>query len=1363
MEVSEEQWQRMQTNRAAALQKRNASLRQWVPPKPNILARAQQPVFRCQTMSSRAQQPQQQVPAAASGKLSPSSGVMGELWLRDQLPRIGQTVRVVLEMCTPTKFKLLLSSNNGDQSSSFSQILLQHLSSMITSAKASEMGPWWPVYNLKDYDIVTDALKSMPGLLEYEPIPWPTRMVLERFLQAQPVDGCNIPVVEVEKLLERQLPDKLKESLLPFQWEGVRYALCRDGRCLLADEMGVGKTIQAIAIAACYREEWPLLVICPASLRLVWAEELERWLPFLSPLDVHLVFGRKNDPAKQMQMPKVVVVSYTMMKHLRRSMVSLKWGMLIVDESHNLRCTQKKLPCEETMAVLEVAQSVKRVVLLTGTPSLSRPFDIFHQVDCLRPGLLGKNKYEFASNYCGWQRNAPFQNFQNGRRLEELNILLRETVMVRRLKENVMAQLPPKRRQVICLQLSTVDVKEAWAASIVKDGAAQEELCKCGFTVKGACDCEDETSEDNDSDDEVNAPDKVQRRGKKPAGAEISGCTLGEQGIGVAKLRGFQEWLLNNPVFAAASDPTGPQESNCSTQSKMIIFAHHHKVLDGIQEFVQKNAVEFVRIDGTTSAQDRMKYVNRFQNEFKVKVAIIGVTAGGVGLNLSAAQSVIFVELPKSASEMLQAEDRAHRLGQKNSINIYIFCAKGTADDIRWQSLSRSLEQVSTMTNGAEQAIPGLEVFYCNSVINHASTPGPGAIETCLKFSDHDLNESVTSLKQNVATDANVDDVFLVSDTPMTFQNLSKTTPQMSETPACMVDSISTPEHLVVYNETSKTSYHMDGISSQPERLAFSVKENSTVDFPATSLMFEVSSNTGRIHLYLLYLDLPKPLGINFRPEDLENLRTGACEKGRSLPTWFVHSITHQDAAMSFWNQWSQLRPVIRKRLSGRPLLLPLSSELSCLKIQSQYTEGGLSKVRSIRRVTPSEEVGRAARPEGATWKKISFHKKSGLKESRTVQLWSVSGAPLCKFCQQPCKGISATRPECFDDLFCKSDCLADYLQRTSQRYLREELFELEQGVCVKCGLDCHNLVQHIQPLTLDDRTTYILQTAPQFDRHKCLLERLVRDPSEGNAWHADHIVPVADGGGECRLENMQTLCVVCHTNVTIEQNRQRRSELKRARQRLQMREGSLNLNDGEKRMQQELCDSSESDDDKELLEINVAGSAYSASSPNHNITNLRSTVLPVEDQGSLDEQPFDDEVLVKIKDKSSTYLASSSQTVVDLAYCLNGPILDAAEDQESLGAQVTDDKTAADHKGSSSCSGLSLKQKVDVSLRAAILTVDDQESLDDNQDNNFSSESESHGCTGAAPAAEGLVSEESLFTKPLFSLKLLNTLLHRA
>jgi len=153
--------------------------------------------------------------------------------------------------------------------------------------------------------------------------------------------------------------------------------------------------------------------------------------------------------------------------------------------------------------------------------------------------------------------------------------------------------------------------------------------------------------------------------------------------------------------------------------------------------------------------------------------------------------------------------------------------------------------------------------------------------------------------------------------------------------------------------------------------------------------------------------------------------------------------------------------------------------------------------------------------------------------------------------------------------------------------------------------------------------------------------------------------------------------------------------------------EGSLHLNDVEKRKQLELCDSRKSDNDKALLQINITGSAYSASSPKQNIANWRTPVLPVEDQESLDEPPFDDKSLPKIKDKSCADVSSSSQTVVDMTI-----IPDTAEDQESFLRALIDDKTVADNEGSSSCSHLLLKQNVDIDLRATILTVDDQESL---------------------------------------------------
>ncbi len=116
----------------------------------------------------------------------------------------------------------------------------------------------------------------------------------------------------------------LMRKLKPFQHESVKFGLQRHGRVLLADDMGLGKTVQAIALAACYEDEWPLLIIAPASCRRMWAAALERWLPFLAPSDIHLIYSSMDRLSRADKLPKVVVTSYAMTRNLSTHQVSAR-------------------------------------------------------------------------------------------------------------------------------------------------------------------------------------------------------------------------------------------------------------------------------------------------------------------------------------------------------------------------------------------------------------------------------------------------------------------------------------------------------------------------------------------------------------------------------------------------------------------------------------------------------------------------------------------------------------------------------------------------------------------------------------------------------------------------------------------------------------------------------------------------------------------------------------------------------------------------------------------------------------------------------------------------------------------------------
>lgn len=168
-------------------------------------------------------------------------------------------------------------------------------------------------------------------------------------------------------LTERLTPEFI-ESLFPFQKEGITFAVKRGGRCLIADDMGLGKTVQAIALALWFREDWPLIIITPSSLRFQWREAIFRWVPNLKDEDVFMAENIKDLFPKR----PISIVTYDIIARMNERFLKeeyLFYNMIILDESHYIKTDSSM----RTEGVSLLAQSCKRVVLLSGTPALSRP------------------------------------------------------------------------------------------------------------------------------------------------------------------------------------------------------------------------------------------------------------------------------------------------------------------------------------------------------------------------------------------------------------------------------------------------------------------------------------------------------------------------------------------------------------------------------------------------------------------------------------------------------------------------------------------------------------------------------------------------------------------------------------------------------------------------------------------------------------------------------------------------------------------------------------------------------------------------------------------------------------------------------
>jgi len=412
------------------------------------------------------------------------------------------------------------------------------------------------------------------------------------------------------------------KTLMMFQADGLQFMEATGGNCLIADQMGLGKTVEALAYLALHPEMRPAVIVCPASLKLNWQREAEAWLE--TGDFVQIIEGGK----KRSLYGQIVIINYDILNKWLPTLKEYNIQVVIYDESHSI----KNSKAARSKAAAELASEVPHRILLTGTPVLNRPAELWNQLAIIDPGQYRSNRFfQWHKRYADAKQlhfgRKTVWDFTGASNLEELAASLK-TIMIRRTKAEVLPELPEKRRQTI---LIPIDNRKEY-------DRADKEFLEWIANQKGA------------------------------EAAELASNV--EQ---LAKI----EYLRQIAVRGKMKLATGWIANFLESGEKMVVFATHKETIDELMLVFGECAV---KIDGSVSSEKRQEAVDAFQNDPAIKLFVGNIQAAGVGITLTAAADVAFLELGWTPALHEQAEDRCHRIGQKNAVNIYYLLAESTID-----------------------------------------------------------------------------------------------------------------------------------------------------------------------------------------------------------------------------------------------------------------------------------------------------------------------------------------------------------------------------------------------------------------------------------------------------------------------------------------------------------------------------------------------------------------------------------------------------------------------------------------------------------------------------------------------------------
>lgn len=453
------------------------------------------------------------------------------------------------------------------------------------------------------------------------------------------------------------VPHNLLIEPYEFQREGIAYAV-EHKRCIMGDEQGLGKTVEAIGVLT-VTQALPALVICPASLKVNWQREMRKFGGLNAIIlndDNRRTWQRFFEMKRQdgKMFADVAIVNYESLKKFfvakirREGKFTLKsvdfdprkdiFRSIIIDESH--KC--KNVQTQQSKFVQGIAAGKEYILALTGTPVVNNNEDLIQQLRIL--GRLedfgGYSK--FMGRYCAGLNKSSH--------VKELNYYLRKYCFFRRQKKDVLTQLPAKTRSYL---VTEIDNKKEY-----KD--AERDIINYLRKYQ-------------DADD-----DKIQRT--------IRGAIMVKMGIlkqisARGKVEGAKE-IIHNIIDGG---------------QKLIVFCFLKEVVQALkQEFRQA-----VTVTGDDNTQQKQHAVDKFQTDEKCKLIILNYRSGGTGLTLTAASNVLFVEFPWTSADCVQAEDRAHRNGQKNAVNCVYLLGDGTIDEYMY-NLIQTKKEIADGVTGTE-------------------------------------------------------------------------------------------------------------------------------------------------------------------------------------------------------------------------------------------------------------------------------------------------------------------------------------------------------------------------------------------------------------------------------------------------------------------------------------------------------------------------------------------------------------------------------------------------------------------------------------------------------------------------------------